>query len=306
MRRRGMETNPDILVIVNPSSGGGRAGRAEPSVAAALAEHDRASTFVRSRSAGDIREYAARAAADGIRYVAALGGDGTLHHLIEGVIGTDVVVGFFPAGNGNDIARGLGIPNHPVEAAKAFLQGTPRAVDLVRVRSNGGRVSHFIGAGGLGMDAEAAHLANTRFKTWPKTSRYLVGMLQAYLGGTLWNLSAEIDGVRWSGEILFAAVANGNSYGSGLHIAPEAKMDDGWLDIVLVGQVRFLRLLKAIPIVLTSGDLRGFPEVQRFRCRKISMETDRVARVHGDGENLGESPAEFEVLPGAVQIMTGK
>ena len=131
-------------------------------------------------------------------------------------------------------------------------------------------------------------------------------MLQAYFGGTLWNLSAEIDGVRWSGEILFAAVANGNSYGSGLHIAPKAKMDDGWLDIVLVGQVRFLRLLKAIPIVLTSGDLRGFPEVQRFRCRKISMETDRVARVHGDGENLGESPAEFGVLPGAVRIMTGR
>jgi diacylglycerol kinase (ATP) len=301
-----METISNILVIVNPSSGGGRAGRAEASVAAVFAEHNRSAKFVRSRSAADIREQAARAAADGTHYVVALGGDGTLHHVIEGVIGTNVVVGFFPAGNGNDIARALGIPNHPVEAAKAFLQSTPRAVDVVRVRSNGGGVSYFIGAGGLGMDAEAAHLANTRFQAWPKTSRYLVGMLQAYFGGRLWNLSAKIDDVAWTGEILFAAVANGNSYGSGLRIAPQAQMDDGWLDIVLVGQVRFLRLLKAIPIVLTSGDLREFPEVQRFRCRKITMETDRVARIHGDGENLGESPAEFEVLPGAVRIMTGK
>jgi diacylglycerol kinase (ATP) len=301
-----MKTNPDIFVIVNPASGGGRAARAEARVAAVFAEQGRAAKFVRSRSAEDIRELGARAAAEGFRYVAALGGDGALHHLIEGVMGTDVVAGFFPSGNGNDIARALGISNNPVKAAKAFLQGTPRAVDVVRVRSSGGRVSHFVGAGGLGMDAEAAHLANTRFKAWPRTSRYLAGMLQAYFSGRLWDLSAEIDGGPWVGEILFAAVANGNSYGSGLHIAAEAKMDDGWLDIVLVGQVRFLRLLKAIPIVLTSGDLRSFPEVRRFRCRKITMRTDRVARIHGDGEDLGESPAEFEVLPGAVRIMAEK
>ena len=301
-----MKTNPDIFVIVNPASGGGRAGRAEARVAAVFAEQGRPAKFVRSRSAEDIRELGARAAAEGFRYVAALGGDGALHHLIEGVMGMDVVAGFFPSGNGNDIARALGIPNNPVKAAKAFLQGTPRAVDVVRVRSSGGRVSHFIGAGGLGMDAEAAHLANTRFKAWPRTSRYLAGMLQAYFSGRLWDLSAEIDGGPWVGEILFAAVANGNSYGSGLHIAAEAKMDDGWLDIVLVGQVRFRRLLKAIPIVLTSGDLRSFPEVRRFRCRKITMRTDRVARIHGDGEDLGESPAEFEVLPGAVRIMAEK
>ncbi len=300
-----METNSDIFVIVNPASGGGRAARAEARVAEVFAASGRAAKFVRSRSTDDIRELAARAAAEGFRYVAALGGDGALHHLIEGVIGTEAVAGFFPAGNGNDIARALGIPNHPVEAANAFLQGAPRAVDVVRVRSSGDRMSHFIGAGGLGMDAEAAHLANTRFKAWPQTSRYLAGMLKAYLSGKLWSLSAEIDGVLWNGEILFAAVANGNSYGSGLRIAADAKMDDGLLDVLLVGPIRLHRLLKAIPIVLTSGDLRKFPEVRRFRCRKIAMRTDRVARIHGDGEDLGESPAEFEVLPGAVRIMTG-
>ncbi|HEY0704574.1 MAG TPA: diacylglycerol kinase family protein [Candidatus Acidoferrales bacterium] len=301
-----METNPDIFVVVNPASGGGRAARAEPAVAATLAAAGRSAKFVHSRSTDDIHELAARAAAEGFRYVAALGGDGALHHLIEGVIGKDVVVGFFPAGNGNDIARALGIPNHPVEAAKAFLRGAPRAVDVVRVRSGGGLTAHFIGAGGLGMDAEAAYLANTRFKSWPGTSRYLAGMMQAYFGGKLWKLSAQIDGLPWSGEVLFAAVANGNSYGSGLHIAAEAEMDDGWLDIVLVGAIRLRRLLKAIPIVLTSGDLRSFPELQRFRCRKISMQTDRVARLHGDGEDLGESPAEFKVMPGAVRIIAGK
>src|SRR5271168_4999992 len=118
---------PDTLVIVNPASGGGRALRAEGDVASLLA---------------------ARAAADGFRVVVALGGDGAFHHLVEGVRGTDVVAGFFPAGNGNDIARSLGIPRDPVEAANDFLHGEPREVDLVRVRFGDGRLAHYMGAGG--------------------------------------------------------------------------------------------------------------------------------------------------------------
>jgi diacylglycerol kinase (ATP) len=301
-----METKPDIFVIVNPASGGGRAARAEAAVASLLVKRGRTAEFVRSRNAEDIREHAARAAAFGFRHVVALGGDGALHHLIEGILGTNAVAGFFPAGNGNDIAQALGIPNDPLVAAEAFLLAAPRTVDVVRVRFGAGGTAHFIGAGGLGMDAEAAHLANTRFKAWPGTTRYLAGMFRAYFREPLLELAAEIDGVRWTGKILFAAVANGSSYGSGLRIAAGARMDDGWLDVVLVGEVRLLRLLKAIPIVLTSGDLRSFPEVQRFRCRKIRMQTDRVARVHGDGEALAESPAEFEVLPAALRIMAPK
>jgi diacylglycerol kinase family enzyme len=67
-----------------------------------------------------------------------------------------------------------------------------------------------------------------------------------------------------------------------------------------------LRLLEAIPIVLTSGDLRGFPEVTRYRCRRVALRADRVARVHGDGEALGEAPAEFEILPAAIRVMVGR
>ena len=100
------------------------------------------------------------------------------------------------------------------------------------------------------------------------------------------------------------AVANGARYGSGVRIAPEAKMDDGWLDVALVGEVGWMRLVEAIPIVLGSGDLRGFPEVQRHRGKRIVLSTDRPVKVHGDGELLGESPAEFEVLPGALRVMT--
>jgi len=301
-----MNTKPDTFVIVNPVSGGGRGLRAEAAVASRLAEAGRSAEFVRSRSAEDIRELAARAAELGFRCVVALGGDGALHHVIEGILGTRAFAGFFPAGNGNDIARALGIPNDPVRAAEAFLRAEPRPVDVVRLRFSDGRIAHFIGAGGLGMDAEAAHLANTRFRAWPGTTRYLAGMFRAYFREPVLQISAEIDGVPWRGPALLVAVANASSYGSGVRIAPDAKMDDGWLDVVVVGDVRLARLLKAVPIVLTSGDLSAFPEVQRFRCRRIALGADRGARVHGDGEVLGEAPAEFEVMPGAVRIMTAQ
>jgi diacylglycerol kinase (ATP) len=111
-----------------------------------------------------------------------------------------------------------------------------------------------------------------------------------------------MDGTRWAGRALFAAVANATSYGSGVRIAPDAKMDDGWLNVVLVGEMKWTRLFQAIPIVLGSGDLR-FDEVRRFRCRRAVLEADRPAMVHGDGEALGEAPAEFEVVPGAIRVM---
>jgi diacylglycerol kinase (ATP) len=98
-------------------------------------------------------------------------------------------------------------------------------------------------------------------------------------------------------------LANSSSYGSGARIAPDARMDDGWLDVAIVGDVSLSRLVAAMPVMLNSGDLRGFPEVMRYRCRRILLRADRAALVHGDGEELGVAPAEFEVLPGAVRVM---
>jgi diacylglycerol kinase (ATP) len=290
------------LIIVNPASGGGRAIAAEPLVASYLAAQSKSVQFVHSRSSKDIREKASKAAAEGYRYVVALGGDGAFHYVVEGIRGTGAIAGFFPAGNGNDVARDLGIPPDAVSAAAAFCHSVPRSVDLVRVQFRDASTGHFIGAGGMGLDAEAAHLANTRFKNWPGVTRYLSGALWTFFSAPAFELEAELDGTRWAGRAIFAAVANATSYGSGVRIAPDAKMDDGLLEVVLVGDVAWTRLVEAIPIVLTTGDLR-FDEVKRFRCRRVALRANRAVKVHGDGELLGEAPAEFEILPRAIQVM---
>ncbi|HLV93970.1 MAG TPA: diacylglycerol kinase family protein [Candidatus Acidoferrales bacterium] len=292
----------DLFVIVNPAAGGGRAARQFSVAADYLRGRGRSVEFCESRNVDDLREQAARSAAAGYPYILGLGGDGTFHYLVEALAGTDAIAGFLPAGNGNDVARALAIPRDPVRAADAFLRSQPRAIDLIRVRFAGGQIAHCVCTAGVGLDAEAAQLANTRFRRWPGVARYLAGAARTYFRGAVFDLRAQIDGVDWHGFALLAVVANAPEYGAGIRIAPSAKLDDGWLDLVLVRPVTWTRFVEAIPVLLTSGDLR-FQEVERFRCKRVRIEADRIMKVHGDGEILGESPVDFEIAPGAIRVM---
>ena len=317
-RRASLVNSSRALIIVNPVAGGGRARLIQPAIAKYLKERNWSADFVVSTSTEDLRRKAAEAIATGCRCVVALGGDGAFHHVVEAAFGSDTLLGFIPAGNGNDIAAGLGLPRDPIDAAHILVRGTPRAIDVVRVRSleanaaqqrgappNAFREAIFVGAGGAGLDAEAAQLANTRFKRWPGVTRYIAGALWAWRDFRSVEFEATIDGAPWRGRALFAAVANGPCYGSGVRIAPMARMDDGWLDITIVREMPLGRLLEAIPIVLRSGDIR-WPEIERFRCRRFSLRASTPALVHGDGELIGVLPAEFAVIPKAIRVMVPK
>jgi len=289
------------LVIVNPVAGRGRAARAEPAIARLFQRAGHAAEFTRSKSSADACEQARQAAQRGIPQVAALGGDGMFHHVVEGLVGSNAVAGFFPAGNGNDIADGLEIPNDAVQAAECFLKARARAIDLVRVRFADGKVAHFAGAGGMGLDAEAAYEANTRFCKWPGVTRYLAGAFKTFAKNPCFELRANIGGEEWSGKAILAAVANAPRYGSGIRIAPGAKMDDGKLSVVIVEEVGWLRLVHGLGILLTGGELK-FKEVKRFEAGRVSLRANRAIKIHGDGEILGDTAAEFEILPGALQV----
>jgi diacylglycerol kinase (ATP) len=292
----------DLFVILNPAAGAGRAARATSDVAEYLRSRGRAVEFCESRSSEGVREQAAGAAAAGYGYIVALGGDGTFHHLAQALHGTDAIAGLFPAGNGNDAARALGIPRDPVRAADVFMRSQPRTLDLIRVRFATGRVEQCVCAAGVGLDARAAQLANTRFRKWPGVTRYLAGAASAFFTGAVFDLHADLDGKVWRGDALFAVVANAPEYGAGIRIAPAAEMNDGWLDAAIVRNVSWSRFLEAIPILLTSGDLR-IEELERFRSKRVVIEAPPGLMVHGDGEILGESPVEFEIAPAALRVM---
>ena len=299
-----MSAPQKTLVLVNPIAGGGRAKHAQPRVADYLRQQGFPAEFLEAQSAEDLRRRAAEAAAAGYSRIVALGGDGTFQQVVKGTLGSGAVLGFFPAGGGNDIAAALGIPKDPVAAAQVFLSSRPRHMDVLRARFADGSTSVYVGGGGLGLDAEAAALASGRFRRLPGAARYVAGALWALAAFQPFQVEVEVDGQpapTRSGPVMFAAVANTPTYGAGVRIAPAAEIDDGWLDLVLVGKLSWTRLLELIPVILRTGDVRS-PEIQRFRARRVLLRTDRPAPFHGDGEVLGAAPVEVENLPAAIRV----
>lgn len=300
-----MNKTNKTLVLVNPASGGGRACRLRPRVEDLLHHYEVPAEFVETRGVEDLQQRAAGAHAAGFDTLAVLGGDGALHHAVNAAIQTGSGVprfAFFPAGNGNDIARNFGIPLDTIAAAYAFARGRSRRFDAAQVRFSDGATRIFLGAGGMGLDAEAAQLVAGKFRQWPGAARYVAAALYALKNFAPLQLAAAIDGAPWSGEVLLAAVANGPCYGAGIRIEPAARVDDGELNLVLAAPLPLTKILEAIPVLLRSGDLR-WPQITRLRAKRLVLRADRPALFHGDGEILGRAPVEIEVLPAAVEFI---
>lgn len=292
------------LILLNPAAGGGRAKRAQAHVEKYLAGQGSPTEFAETRGPEDLERRAAQAAASGYRRVVAFGGDGTFQHVVKATLGRNVVLGVLPAGGGNDIAAALGIPQDPIAAAHVMLRSQARPLDVLRAHFADGRTAVYLGGGGLGLDAEAAGMVNGKFRRLPGAARYVAGALWALVRFQPFQIEAYADGqaLPAGGPVMFAAVANTPTYGAGVKIAPDAQIDDGQLDLVLVEKLRWPRLLELIPIIFQTGDIRP-PEVRRFRARRVLLRTDRPALFHGDGEVLGEAPVEVENLPGAIRVL---
>lgn len=299
-----MDSQKKTLVLVNPGAGRGRARRAQAAVRDYLRSQGAAVDFLETASPAETERRAGEAAAAGYTHVAALGGDGTFHQLLNGAAVSAaagrIVLGLLPCGGGNDIARALGLPRDPLAAACAFLTAPARAVDVLRVRWSGGS-RLYMGAGGLGLDAEAARAANEQFRRLPGVTRYIAAALRTFRGFRPFSLEIESDGERFRETALLIAVANSPSYGSGLLVAPQASLDDGRMDLFLVRPIGWTRLLHGLLLALTTGNIR-WPEVRRWQARRIRISADRQVWFHGDGEILGESPVEIEVLPRMVRV----
>lgn len=292
------------ILFVNPTAGGGRARRAMPRVAAYLRQQGYLAEIVDTQSAADLKERAGAAARRGFGPIIVAGGDGAFQHVARGTLGSGATLGIIPLGGGNDVARALGIPSDPIAAASLLIRGRPREMDLVKVRLADGKETLYAGGGGMGLDAEAAALANGRFRRLPGAARYVAGALWALRGFRPLRVSVELDrteAIR-SDPLLFATVTNTPYYGGGVTLAPEAKIDDGLLDVALVRSVGWRRLLELIPVALATGHI-GPPDIVRYRARRIHLSAERPVQFHGDGEDFGEAPVELECLPRAVRVL---
>jgi diacylglycerol kinase (ATP) len=294
-----------VVVFVNSTAGGGRARVCLPRIQKLFESLRIDAQFVMTNSAGELESSAQNAILQGQQLLLAMGGDGTFQALANAAFGADVVLGIIPIGGGNDFAAALGLPSDPIKAAEAVLCGQPRLVDLLRVRTAEGRMRLYAGGGGIGLDAEAARYARGAYRHLPGRLRYIASALRALAGYVPLEVRVEFPGSDlppFEAKSLLAAVLNSPTYGAGLRLAPDAAVDDGSLHVVLIENLSFLEVLALLPRLMGSGELRT-SRVKRWRARRVRLMTDPPCLFHGDGEILGPTPVEIEVVPKAVRVL---
>jgi len=303
-QNRAGEPSSAVTIFLNARAGSGHAGRRVPEVRAAFRKLNFAVRLMETYSPEQLRREARAKIAEGSAILAAMGGDGTLQLLAREALGGKTAIGVIPAGGGNDFAAALGIPSWQ-EAVRAIAGGRTKLVDAVKVRFENGQEGRYFGGGGAGLDAEAALYAGGRFRSWPGRLRYIAAAIAA-LGK---DPSADFEvtsgagnAPEFSGRALFAAALNTPSYGGGVRLAPDAIMDDGLVDFVVLERLTPLEILGLLPRLWLKGQLTT-KRVKRFRAASARVTAAVPVRFHGDGELLGTTPVSIEVEPKALKIL---
>jgi diacylglycerol kinase (ATP) len=307
-----------VLLVVNPTAGGGRAGRLLDQLVERLAATGVEAERHLTRSLEDAR-LAACEAAGSFDAVVAVGGDGTVGACAAGLAdagpgesggppgwspggsggpGARAALGVIPAGGGNDAARSLGLPASDPLAAAGLLAGLRRRpADLATVAGR-----PYLNVAGAGFDSEVNRLANQHLRWAGNRPRYVGAVVGHLVVGRTATFRLVLDGRAETVRGWLVAVANGPSYGGGMRMAPAARLDDGLLEVVVIAEIGKLELIRTFPKVF-SGRHVEHPAVTVHRAAHIELAADRPLAVYADGEPAGTLPATFEVRRAAITVL---
>ncbi|MGZ8667527.1 MAG: diacylglycerol/lipid kinase family protein [Solirubrobacterales bacterium] len=284
------------LLIVNPSSGSGRGGELLPEVERQLrARRIEFGTVVTRSLEHGIDE--ARAAVGRGESPVVMSGDGLIGQIGGALAGSGATMGIVPGGRGNDLARVLGIPTEPAEAVALLAQGTTREIDVGVV--NGKR---FLCIASIGFDSVANEIANET-RVVRGNLVYAYAALRALAAWKPARFKVKLDGRETvSCDGYSVAVANSRAFGGGMFIAPEAQLDDGLFDVVMMGRTSKLRFLTGLPKVFKGKHVEE-EQVRVLRAAEVEVSADRAFAVYADGEHLADLPAGLRVLRGALTVI---
>jgi diacylglycerol kinase family enzyme len=294
----------ELCVIFNPAAGKHRARRRLEQVRAGWGNR---ADFRPTEHAGHAAELARQAALDGYRIVAAAGGDGTAHEVLNGLMAAgrpDVHFSIIPVGSANDYAHSLGLdaPNGKPRAA--------RPVDVGRIRAPGGREEIFGCNLGLGLNG-AVTWESRRVRRLQGIALYGLATLRAlYSHFDHPMMTLRIDNEPpWRTPTLLLSVLLGRREG-GFVLAPDAAVDDGWFNYVHAADLSRRQVALLLPRIALFGPPSEYPGVRQGRCRRIALESEAPLMVHTDGEFFcvpadGVRELEIDLLPGALTVETG-
>lgn len=283
--------------IVNPIAGTGFALEAMEHIEQKLQAENRAYRVFQTEAPGHGTVIAADLARDPeVTAVISVGGDGTAEEVAAGLKHTQKPMGIIPAGTGNDFIKSAGIPSDPLQALDRIFSGQAKATDTGMVNDR-----FFLNVCGTGFDVTVLDYAEEEKKKHRGLTPYFLGLLKAIFHYQSVSLSIEADGQCETGTYLIASIANGKYIGGGIPICPDADIQDGKLDLVLIRHIPRWKIPLYLPGLMTSKALR-FSITRHMLVNRVVIEGNKM-RINIDGSIVSRDSASFMVEPGSLMLI---
>ncbi len=284
--------------VVNPASGNGDAAKIWRKVASELEQNGQEYRAFYTRFPGEGTTLTEQAAREGAELVVAVGGDGTLGEVVNGLDLNKNILGLIPAGTGNGFRRSCEIPRQWRQALHGLAAWPPRRIDLGVINKR-----LFLNVAGVGLDAAVAQKATGKYRNMKGYLPFAIAFIEEYITFKPFHARVEGENLRLEEkETLAVVAANGTHYAGKFSIAPQALIDDGMLDLCLVkktGPFELINLGARVPLKKHEQS----PAYITARTTECRIDTDRDLPVHVDGDVIGSLPADIGIKPGALRIL---
>jgi YegS/Rv2252/BmrU family lipid kinase len=289
-------------VIVNPKAAGGKAIKKLPEISSVASSIAPEYLLHVTGSIEDARLRAREFAALGIGRIIAVGGDGTFNEVANGILdsGRRAEIGIVPAGTGCDLPRTLGVPKSIEDSLRFALTAEARPMDVGLAKTST-MERHFLNVAGMGFDAKVADRAQQHKRLSGKKA-YMVALAQSLTDFGYVDVSIDVNGEEIATKAVFVSIANAQYLAGGFHFAPMAHIDDGLLDLAIIDDISLPGFVKAVPSVMRGKHLNN-PHWHHYTTKHVRVTATTPALVQLDGEIAGTSPAEFSVVPKAIDIV---
>ncbi len=288
------------LFIANPNAGRGRGRAIIPEIKAYLQQHSIIGEIWETKARWDAVDLVQKGLQAGFEVIVAVGGDGTIHEVANGLlrVGKSVPMGAIRVGTGNDLLRHLQVPTDLNEAMRIILQGKEIKMDAGKVADR-----YFVNALGVGFDAEVA-LETQRIHRLKGTAVYLYAVMKRLMKFHTPKVRIQMDEQVFDGEITLVTLGNGVSSGGGFKLTPNARVDDGWFDICLIKAVPRWKVFTILPRVLWGGHI-NLPDVQMSRAKHVIIDSADDLQAHLEGEiiDLDRHHLEITLIPGCLRMI---
>ena len=298
-----------IKLILNPIANHGRSLQQAADLRTLMINHN--ADWSGTEYPGHATELARQAGEQGHDLVVAIGGDGTVHEVVNGLMQlppeTRPALGIVPLGSGNDFAHILSIPADPGEALLSAIKGTPHFLDVGSVRDGEDRLEYFNNTIGMGFDS-VVNMHTRKITAIHGFPMYFVALMRTiFRNFAAIDMHVETDQETWDLAALMLALGNGPREGGGFIVTPDAKLDDGLLNYVTIKKISRLMMLRLVPEVM-RGTHGRFKDVRMGTCRRMTVTSGQPLYIHCDGEiyagfGTDVRKVTIEIIPHSISFM---